>query len=227
MMSKKVNILWILLSLVFVAVLNFIIFLINTKFTTTFWVSYGFIHFAYLIFVISSSTIPKAKNSLVLGYPLIYLSYLYFVSAFIIGLIFIFFKNAPFSISFIPQLIIAGLYAQAYISNVIFNEKTISKDKESQYNISYIKNAVAELTLLMNQSTDNMFRKKLEKLHDSFRSSQVKSHPVLYGLEESINQYLQILKSSVHMNDYSGADKAIDTISRLLIERNSKISNMR
>ncbi|CAG7653998.1 hypothetical protein PAECIP111802_05646 [Paenibacillus allorhizosphaerae] len=225
-MRKRINSLWIVLSLVFVVILNIIIFLINTNFTTTFWVSYGFIHFAYLMLVISSSSMPKAKNELVFGYPLIYVSSLYFICAFLIGSIFIYFKNASFISSFIPQLIIAGLYVQAYISNIIINEKTISNEIESQYHISYIKNAASELSLLMVQSTDPIVKKKLEKLYDSFRSSQVKSYPSLFEIEERIKQHLQILKANLQTNDYSEVNHVIETINGLLMERNGKISGM-
>lgn len=225
-MNKKLNLLWILLSLVFVVVFNVIIFLINTTFTTAFWVSYGFIHFSYFMLVLSSLTLPKAKNSLILGYPLIYLSYLYFVCAFIIGLVFMYFKNVSFTISFIPQLIIGGLFVQAYISNLIFNVKTINKEQESEYYIHYIKHATSEISLLMDQSTDIVLRKRIEKLYDSFRSSQVKSHPIIYGLEENIIQYIQILKQNINKNDYAVSNEVIDTIYRLLLERNKKISNM-
>ncbi|WP_438445111.1 hypothetical protein [Gorillibacterium sp. sgz5001074] len=225
-MNKKINILWILLSSIFVIVFNAVIFLIMKEFTTAFWVSYGFIHFAYLMFVLSTITMPKVKSSLVFGYPLIYLSFLYFIGAFFIGLVFIYFKNASFNASFIPQLIIAGLYALAYMTSLIFTEKAIHKEQESKYYSNYIKDASAELRLLMEQTTDAMLKKNLEKLYDTCRSSQVKSHPTLYGLEEVIAQNIQLLKGFVTKNEKAESAELIDTISMQLLERNRKISNM-
>jgi hypothetical protein len=222
-MKKKVNILWIVLHLVFIVVFNIIVFLINSVFTSTFWVSYGFIHFSYLMLVLSTTKWLKVKNSVVLGYPTIYLSYLYFIVSFIVSVIFMCFKNVDFLISFIPQLVITGLYTIVYVSNLLANEYTVSNQKERQQNIMYIKNAALQIELLISQSTDTLFKKKLEKLYDSFRSSQVKSHPALAGIEEEIMLRIKDLNGRVHSNEYLEANHVMDAISRLLSDRNSRM----
>ena len=226
-MKNKSNFLWIALILVFLVIFNVVVFLTTSEFTVAFWVSYGFIHFAYLMLVISCSAMPKAKNAVVLGYPMIYLSFVYFVAAFIVGLIFMLFKNASFNLAFIPQLIIAGVYAFLYISNMLANESTMGNESKEQDEIFYVKTAAAEISQIMNQPGDISLKKKLEKLYDSIRSSQVKSHPALAGIEYNIIIKIEELKEKVNSNDYTAANSIIDSLLNLLNERNNKISLMR
>lgn len=53
----------------FLVIFNVVVFLTTSEFTVAFWVSYGFIHFAYLMLVISCSAMPKAKMRLYWDIP--------------------------------------------------------------------------------------------------------------------------------------------------------------
>lgn len=225
-MNRNTNYLWISFWLVFIVVFNIIVFLIISSFTIAFWISYCFIHFAYLMLIVSTSSMPKVKNSIVLGFPMIYLSYLYFIGAFIIGVICMIHKDVGFKIAFIPQLIIAGIYAVSYIPSLIANESTSANERQSQEDILYIKDATMEINQLMSQVTDVLLKKKLEKLYDTIRSSQVKSHPTVSGIELNIMIKFEELKERVYSNDYTSVSLIIDSINKLISERNMKIATL-
>jgi hypothetical protein len=208
-------------------VFNVIVFLLAQTFTTAFWVSYGFIHFSYLMFVLSAVTMPKVKDSLVLGYPILYVSFLYFIVSFLIGVLFMFFNNAGFVLAFIPQLIVSGVYTVAYVLNLIANEYTISNEAKSSQAISYMKHAASELHMLMGRTVDTALRKKLEALYDAVRSSQVTSHPAVAGEEQAIMSGIEELKRKVGSSEYSEAGDVVERVGRLLTERDNKIRSAR
>lgn len=224
---KRTNMLWIALSLIFVGAFNIAVFLAVQTFTATFWASYGFIHFSYLMLVVSFSTIPKVKGSVVFGYPLIYISWTYFVVELIAGIIFMVFKDFNFTAAFIIQLIFASLYGMAYIPNRIANDISAAADAIRGEEILYIKNAASELNSLISQAEDTAFKKKLEKLYDEIRSSQVKSYPALAGIENHIIMQIEDLKERVLAGDYINADGIINDLLKLVFERNSKIAMLR
>lgn len=224
---KKTQILWWAIRLIFIIVFNVVVFLIIEDFTMSFWVSYGFIHFAYLMLLFSSLSSPRVKDKFVFGYPLIYLSIFYFVLEFLIGIIFMIFKTATFNVSFIPQFILAAIFGIIYIFNMIGNETSIASEKESARNIFFIKNATSEINLLMSQVSDIPLRKRLEKLYDSIRSSQVKSDPALAGIEANIMVKIEKIREQISERDFKNVIITIDEIMALVSERNSKIAMLR
>lgn len=222
-MNKKVN----LLLLVFLGVFNIIVFSTTTEFTTAFWVSYFFIHFSYLMLIISCLTLVKVNSRVVFGYPLIYLSYIYFIVTLIIGSIFMTLKNLSFNSAFVPQIIITGFYIFAYISNLIANEVSISDEEARNGNVLYIKSISSELNMLVSQVSDTLLKKKIENLYDAVRSSQAKSHASVTGVENKIVIKVEELKCQINNKNFTKANIIINDINYLLSERNNRIKLIR
>lgn len=88
------------------------------------WISYGFIHFAYIMLLITPKLIRKSSSSAVFGFSLYSISSTYFLVAFIVGVIFIFVRPESYKGSLVVQVIIAGIYAVMLISHMIANEHT-------------------------------------------------------------------------------------------------------
>ncbi|MEO3945884.1 hypothetical protein [Gorillibacterium sp. CAU 1737] len=223
-MNKKQNQLWLAFFLVFVVVFNTIVFLVRTEYTSAFWVSYAAIHVAYFLFFLSSSSLPKVKNALVFGYPLVALSAAYFVCSFLVGMAFMYWDEATFNASFIPQLILAAIYALLVIPQLFFTEASIARQQENRTSVDYIRMHAQEILALMNQVKERAFQKKLEKVYDAFQSSQLKTHPSLFGVEDAIAQSVQRLKETIREEGYQEAERQIEDLLALIAERNAKLS---
>ena len=88
-MNKK-SVLWILLDLVFLIVFNIVFFVMGgAQHPASVWISYGFIHFAYIMLVVTPFLIRKSSSAAVFGFSLYSISSAYFFAAFIVGVIFI------------------------------------------------------------------------------------------------------------------------------------------
>ena len=123
-MSKK-SILWILLDLIFLAVFNAIFFVaIETKQPASVWISYGFIHFSYLMVIATPLLIRKSSSASVFGFSLYSISATYFFIEFVLGVIFILIKPESYKFTLIVQIIIAAIYLIMLISHMIANEAT-------------------------------------------------------------------------------------------------------
>ncbi len=222
-MGLNKNSLIVVLILIFLVAFNVSVFLLVDVFTTAFWVSVFFIHFAYMFLVLSFLLQPKGQNAAVLGYPIIYLCSLYFALAFVLGLIFILFKDASFKLAFIPQFIIAGFFGAAITSNLLANIKIESSTPKDSHYIYFIKNAVTELNIMVNSATDSSLKKRLEDLMEVFKYSQVTSHPALKDLESAIIIKLKKLAQFISFNDPSQAYDLIGEIEENLWERNARL----
>ena len=62
---RKKNVLWILLDLVFLIVFNVVFFVAGgTDHPASVWISYGFIHFSYIMLLITPILIRKSVNTI-------------------------------------------------------------------------------------------------------------------------------------------------------------------
>lgn len=94
MVTMKKNTLWILLDLVFLAVFNTVFFVLGgIEHPASVWISYGFIHFAYIMVLVTPFFIRESSHSAMFGFTLYSVSAVYFLVAFVVGLIFIFAKS--------------------------------------------------------------------------------------------------------------------------------------
>jgi hypothetical protein len=221
---KKTNVLWAILDLIFLAIFNTIFFFVGgLGHKASVWISYGFIHFAYLTLLLTHTLIRRGKNTAVLGLPLYSVSSVYFLLELVIGVTFIIISPDSHKISILIQVFIAGLYGIVLISNKIANEHTANAEETRQYQIDYVKQASAEIKGLLEHITDKDVKKKVEKVYETLYSSPVKSRHDLTQTESQILLSIGTLKSAVT----NGEKENILSLSELLLiainERNRKL----
>lgn len=222
-MNKK-SILYILLDLVFLAVFNTVFFVVGgTEHPASVWISYGFIHFSYLMILATPFLIRKSSSSAVFGFSLYSISAVYFFVEFLVGLVYIFVGSDSYKASLVVQVIIAGVYAVLLISNLIANEHSADSIERHEDEVAYIKDAASRIKLLMGKVSDKKANKEIEKAYDLLHSSPSKSMATVKLLEEEIKNKVADLEDAVAANETA----AIITIAGEIItktdERNRKL----
>ena len=121
---KRVNVLWIILDSIFLVIFNALFFgLDGVDHSVSVWISYAFIHFAYLMLLLTPKLIRPGKSSAVFGFSIYFISSIYFLAELITGVIFIFISPESHITTFLVQLCIAGLYGIIFIAHLIANER--------------------------------------------------------------------------------------------------------
>ena len=196
-MEKK-NILWFILNHVFVVVFNVLFFVIGgTEHNTSVWISYGFIHFAYFMLLLTPKLIRAGKSSAVFGFSLYAISATYFLVEFVIGMLFILMALGGYKFALFIQLIMAGAYIVMLVSHLLANENTANTEEKRKVHIDYVKDASIRIKLLLEQVHDKEAKKLVEKVYDTLHSSPVKSHPSLVQTEERILQSIDTLEGII------------------------------
>ena len=214
---KKTHILWVMMDLVFLIVFNVMFFVIGgTNHRASVWISYGAIHFAYLL-------VSKGQSKEVFGFSLYSLSSSYFVIELITGIIFILVSPESYIAALLVQLCIAGVYAVLLMSNMIANERTADAEEKRQYEIDYVKKAAAELASIMSGISDGDTRTKVEKVHDAISSSPVKSHPSVLSLETQLLTGIADLRAVIRANKRESIIAQSDTLLTMINERNRQL----
>ena len=224
---KKKSVLWILLDLVFLIVFNVVFFVLGGKeHPASVWLSYGFIHFAYIMLLITPLLVRQSKNSAVLRFPIVSISAIYFIVAFIVGVVFIIIHPDSIKIALVVQVIIAGIYAVLLISNMIANEHTADSEEKHELELQYVKTASQKLKGIMDSIEDKKMYKKVEKLYDLLHSSQVKSDFSVKNIELEVFELIDVLGEQIGNNSFDEADNTIKKIEKSVKERNSLLKNM-
>ncbi len=219
-MNKK-YLLWMFLDLVFLIVFNVVFFAAGgTEHEASVWISYGFIHFAYFMLMITPFLIRKSTNTAVLGLPLYFISSVYFMIAFVVGLIFIVIHPESYQASLIAQLTVTGIYAVMLLSHMIVNESTADSIERYEMEIRYVKDASSKLKGIMDSVSDKKLQKKVEKIYDLLHSSPIKSNNSVRNYELSVLELIAVLDDNISKNDIAAAETTISKIECNASERN-------
>jgi hypothetical protein len=224
---KKINVLWLILNLIFLIIFNAFFFVLGgVGHNVSVWMSYVFIHFAYLMLLLTSRLIRKGKSSAIFGFSLYSISAGYFLVEFVTGIIFILLSPESYKVAFLIQLCIAGLYVVALISSMIANEHTADAEEKRQYQIEYVKDASAKIKSIAGRINDKGTKKKVEKVYDAIHSSPVKSHPNLAQMESRILLSINKLDDAVSGENKESIISLADSLLAAINERNSRLKKL-
>lgn len=227
MFMKKKNILWILLDIVFLAVFNTVFFMVGgTDHPASAWISYGFIHFSYLMILVTPFLIRKSSSQAVFGFSLYSVSAVYFFVEFIAGLVFIFISSESYKASLVVQVIISGIYAVMLISNLIANEYTADSVEQHEDEVAYIKNAASRVKILIGKASDKKANKEIERAYDLLHSSPSKSNNAVAPLESAILRAIYELESAVSSKDEDAIFSKSREIISLAETRNDELKKL-
>lgn len=222
-MNKK-SILYILLDLIFLVIFNVVFFVAGgTEHPASVWISYGFIHFSYIMILITPLLVRKSSSAVIFGFSLYSISSTYFFVEFIIGLIFVFIKSESYKPALITQIILAGIYAILLISNMIANENTADSLEKHEYEVAYIKNISSRVKLLVGKANDKKANKEIERVYDLLHSSPTRSTSTVKLIEEQIKNMIIDLEDAVLANDSTTIITVSGELISLIEERNRKI----
>ena len=221
-MNKK-SVLWILLDFIFLAVFNTVFFVAGgTDHTTSVWISYGFIHFAYLMVVVTPFLIRKSSSAAVFGFSLYSVSSTYFLFELVVGLIFIFIKSETYKTALIVQVIIAGIYAVLLLAHMIANEKTADSVKRYEDEVAFIKTASSRVKGLVGKADDKKANKEIEKAYDMLHSSPSKTSGAASFIEAAVMDKVAELERAVFSQDTAAIIAIAGEVIALMDKRNSQ-----
>lgn len=222
-MNKK-SVLYILLDAVFLIVFNTVFFVLGgTNHPASVWLSYGFIHFAYVMVLVTPPLIRKSSSSAVFGFSLYSVSAAYFLVEFVVGLIFILLRSSSIKVPLTVQIILAGLYAVALLSNLIANEHTADAETHREKEVAYIKNAASRVKALLGRAGDKQAEKSLERTYDLLHSSPTRSVPAVKNLEQEILVKVSSLENAVQAGQKDRILSLCSEIQSLMTRRNREL----
>ncbi|MCL1969721.1 MAG: hypothetical protein FWF65_09285 [Bacteroidetes bacterium] len=226
---KRLNILWLLLNSLFIIVFNLIFFLLGdvcaaeSKIPNSVWISYGFIHFAYFLFLATPLFVRKGKDSHTYDKPLYTITAAYFIVELIAGITLILVAPETVKATIIIQAVLAAAFIAWLLIYLIANEHTAASVEHRETELQFVKQSSAQVNTILEQITDKPTAKTVEQLYDLLHGSQVKSHSTVRPLEEEILSEIRNLNLAANSNDLTQINILADKISKLTEKRNREL----
>lgn len=225
---KKSRVLWVLLDLIFLIIFNLVFFMLAgaKDHPASVWISYGFIHFAYLMMLLTPVFVTKGKSAAVFGYPLHIIASMYFILELIIGVIFILLHPKGWKAALLIQVILFAVYAVAMLVNMLANENTAAREARIQNDLQFVRTAAAQLESMMRSAPDRETGRMIEKAYDAARNCQVKSSPNLAPLENGMMNQIGAIQRAVFSGNKEDVKRETDLFVRMASERERQLRNM-
>lgn len=131
---NRINILWTLLNSLFLIVFNLLFFVLGDieSFKTSVWISFGFIHFAYFVLLLTPVLVRKSKVETDYRKPLYLITGAYFLIAFLVGITFILTSPETIKLTLTVQTILATLFLGWLLVHLLANEHTANSIAERE-----------------------------------------------------------------------------------------------
>ncbi len=223
-MTKK-NILTIILNSIFVVAFNFFFFVYGgTSHTTSIWICYGFLHFSYLMVLLTSAIETKEYISKLTTYSI---SLTYFLIELILAVA-IFYYGASLKIKIVisVQTILTALYLIILVSNLLANDATASKQARHNIENDFIKTISAKAKYIESITEKPKIKSAISNLYCTIHSSPTKRSSEVSVYEEKITNLLDKLEESINQNEEKAKELILE-IDRLINRRNFTLKSKR
>lgn len=218
---KKSKVLASLIHLIVLALFNALYFGIGgVNHPASAWISYGFIHFSYVMVIITPYITQKGKDRATYAASMYTITSAYFAIELIVGAIIIIVAPDGHKFSLFCQLIMAAIYLIILFGNMIADEHTAKSVEKHESELIYVKESCSMLKAIMSDISDKQLYRKVEKAYDLIQSSPVKSATNVLSIESQIISEINDLSLLVRNNNAAAISTSTDKIVRLANERN-------
>lgn len=211
-----------LFALLFLAVFNFLFFFLGgTEHPQSVWISYGFIHFAYLgIWLLPRMLGTKHESNYYLSGPIFGMCLNYFIIEFIVGVLFIFLSMESVTWALCVQVIVCGIFMFFILGMAKANQITGQRMQKREADIQVYRSACMEVKKLVPRASFNPTLAKLvNTCHDKMEASPSRQTAGTEQVDQSIMQTLSSLRQSMLSKDADSAIAHAEDLLALIEER--------
>lgn len=226
-MTKK-NILTIILDSVFIVAFNILFFLNGgTQHVAAVWTAYGFLHFAYLMVLITPLISSRGSTAVLSKTTTYTISLFFFVVELIFAIVTFATKTEHIKLVISIETVITALYVIILVINLLADDSIENKQKRHESENDFIKGISSQLKYIETLISEKTAKAKIESLYYLAHSSPSKSDDSIKFYENEIVRNIGLLEEKVNKKDVSEVIQVLDEIERLLNKRNFEIKTRR
>lgn len=215
------NILITILYSVFLVAFN-ALFFINAGFNhaLSIRICYGFLHFAYLMVLITPFIEAKGKTAYLSKLTTYSISFLYFIIEFIFTLVIFYSEYTGVKTVISVEIFITAIYVSVLLINLLANDATANKQVRRDRENNFIKTSSAQLIFIESVTANRNLKNKINDLYRTLHSSPIGTSSDVTLYEKSIVDLLNKLESGVEKQDEQVSLVQLTEIERFVNKRN-------
>lgn len=226
-MSKK-NILTVLLDLLFVVVFNLLFFMNGgANHAAVVWICYGFLHFAYLMVLLTPLLAAKGSFSHLSKTSTYAISLLFLIAEIVFFLVVFFVPVENSKIVVSVQVVLTAVYLLVLIINLLADDATEQKQSRHDAENQFVKDISARLKYLETVARDSQTKNKINSLYYLAHSSPIKSDEKVSETERQISEQIAALESLCGESKTEEVLTLAGKIENLLTKRNGILKAIR
>ena len=211
-------------AVVFLILINIGLFSLAAIKLTSFWISWIFIHIAFLIFAGILIFSAPEQRKLKLAYSETAVAAYYFIIELIAGYVLLtYFVFIPV-ISFVIQTVILAVFLIAFFMLKGMNRDIDRKEDAAKADLRQFQ-AILEFMKDVQSQVDYSapYKKTIQHAYDAISGSQVKSSPAVYEMEKNIWDLIGQLKKEVAAENEERINALCRDIENQTAERNRRL----
>lgn len=214
---------------VMLALFNVLSFLSNDptvtdKYTTSFWIGYGFITLTFIgqlvcaIFAMKGDDIKRAFYNV----SLIKVSFSGLIASFVFGGICMIISSIEYWLGIVICSVILAINVLAVIKASAAVDAVATIDKSIKTKTEFIRSLTVDAETLISYAQSDTAKAECKKVYETVRYSDPMSNEALSTIEHDISSKFQEFASAVKANDSKTIAELANTLTILLGERNKK-----
>ena len=217
----KKNVLKVIIALVFLAVFNVLYFLATSEHTPADWVSYAFIHAAYLCLLATPLFgAGVGKGLVVLKASLWARAIGYFFVELIVGAAFLLASPEGYVGPLAVQVILLAIFLIMQLMSVLANDSTTRSIRQQRQESAYLRDLKDKLKHQMRTTDDPTLRQILRECHEALACAPLPSSS--HDDEQALRDAVDALCLAIEQGDTSVEQKARQVILAVQKRRRSE-----
>lgn len=217
----KTNILKVGVALIFLALFNVLFFVLGgTAQSAVSWVSYGFIHAAYLMILVTPLLETKSKGLTVLSASLYLRAIFYFFTELIIGLVFIAFQPGSILWPLIIQSVVLAIFLVLQLMSVMANHATEVSIQKQRTESVYIKTMAIQVKGALRNVEDESLKNCVRRCYEALNNASIESFPEAEDAERALRTAVEMLCTAIEDGDHAQIEKKANRVLNAVRTRN-------
>lgn len=218
----------VLAQLVFPVVFNVLFFVIGgTQHTAGTWVSYGFIHAAYLCLLAVPYYTNYGRGMTILSYAQYPMAILYFLAELVIGIVIMIMSVENPKWPAIIQGVLFAVFVLVQVVNQIANNSTAGSMKKQKEESLFIQTLAQRIKLCLGDVTDPEARKQVVRCYDAITNCSLESFPEAQDAELEMRNAVEMLCTAIDEQNNEQIMLTSKKVVRAIQERNAVIKRCR
>lgn len=213
---RKTQIHWLIIGFVLLCVFNFLFFWLEfNRDCISIWVSYAFIHLAYIQLIAVPFLVPKSKSTHIFLEGIAAISAAYFLTEIVLGSVFILLALESWKLVFLIQLIILLVNAFILYINIIVNKRTANTEQYKKQVQKTIKTAMNYLQQAKQIAVGDD-KALIISAYDNLKASPLLVDENIRGIEENILTGCKSILDMAQDSQFDEMRKQIAVVDQLI-----------